>query len=141
MEQGQPPPPKRQREEVAKSFHLVNDKNKKSLSNPFQFPQNYPPEVECALKTKSMMPRTMNRFLTTLARSIYSEKCYPTAREYQHVAQEVIRKYPFLASPAGTPYVRICCIYRLSVVCQKCTKEQSYVNYIVLASTTLKCVP
>ena len=107
--QGQPPSTKRQRLELVKaqSFQLPNDKHQKELTDPFQLPQNYPPEVECALKSKAMMPRTMNRFLTTLARAVYSEKCYPTAKEYERVAKQVIRKYPFLASPAGTPYVRI----------------------------------
>ena len=118
--QGQPPPAKRQELQYvqAQSFQLPNDKHQKRLSNPFKLPQNYPPEVECCLRSKTMMPRTMNRFLTTLARAVFNEKCYPTAKEYESIAKEVIRKYPFLASPAGTQYVRIC----LSVVSDACLK-------------------
>ena len=89
------------------SFHLPKDKFSKSLSKPFNFPQNFPPEVEGALSTKSMLPRTLNRFLTTIARAIYNEKCYPTAEEYRRVAEETIQRYPFLASPVGSPYVSV----------------------------------
>ena len=110
--QGQPPSPKRPRVQSvqAPSFKLQYDKHQRCLSDPFKFPLNYLPEVECALKSKTMMPRTTNRFLTTLARVVFNEKCYLTAKEYESVAKQVIRKYPFLASPAGTPYVRICCV-------------------------------
>ena len=88
-------------------FKLPKDKDSKSLPCPFPLPQNYPPEVECALASKSMMPRQMNRFLTTVARAIYCHKCYPTTKEYENVAKQIVALYPFLASPAGTPYVRI----------------------------------
>lgn len=98
------PSPKKIRLEM---FHLPKDKHTKSLSTPFNLPKNYPPEVQCALSTKSMMPHTVNRFLTTIARAIYNEKCYPTAEEYSRVAQEIIGMYPFLASPVGNPHVSI----------------------------------
>ena len=54
-----------------------------------------------------MIPHVLNRFLTTTARAIYNEKCYPTAEEYSRVAQEVIQWHPFLASPVGSPYVSV----------------------------------
>lgn len=104
----QEPPPKKikSRCEVVK-FRLPNDKGKISLPCPFPLPKNYPPEVECALSMKTMLPRQLNRFLTTVARAIFSVKCYPTGKEYENVAKQIVSNYTFLASPAGTPYVRI----------------------------------
>lgn len=36
---------------------------------------------------------------------MYGYKYYPTTIEYQNVARQIVATYPFLASPAGTPYV------------------------------------
>ena len=91
-------------------LHPPNDKGKKSLPCPFLLSQNYPPEVECTFSMQTMLPRQLNqdcRFLTTVARAIFSIKCYPTGNEYMNIAKQIVSKYPFLASSAGTPYVSI----------------------------------
>ena len=41
-------------------FTLPNDKYNKHLPDPFPFPTNYPPMVECAIKSKTMMPKSMD---------------------------------------------------------------------------------
>lgn len=99
-------PTKRQKiEGDAQFFQLTNDKNTTSLPNPFPFPQNYTPRVECALRSKVMPPEVMKKFLAAIARAVYSIKCYPTASEYESLGVQIIQRYPFLKSPAGCPYV------------------------------------
>lgn len=99
--------PKRQKVDIDTplQFRLTNDKESITLPTPFPFPQNFPPSVECAIRTKVMPPEAMRRFLAVMARALYAIKCYPTAGEYEAIGVQVIQRYPFMRSPAGCPYV------------------------------------
>ena len=91
--------------EKQQEFQLANDKALAVLPVPFPFPANYPPIVESALLGRVVPPEAMKRFLSCIARAVYAIKCYPTSQEYESVGMQVIQKYPFMKSPAGSPYV------------------------------------
>lgn len=91
--------------ESARQFKLANDKHTTTIPNPFPFPKNYPPAVECALHAKIVPQEILNRFLAVTARAIYAIKCYPRSNEYDAIGVQIIQKYPFLKSPIGCPYV------------------------------------
>ena len=38
----------------------------------------------------------MDEFLSTVANYIYSYKEYPTKSEYIHIAEQIVKQYPFL---------------------------------------------
>lgn len=50
-------------------------------------------------------PEAMRRFLTAMSRATCAIKCYPTSSEYESIRVQVIQCYPFMKSPAGSPYV------------------------------------
>ena len=67
-------------EKAKQSFTLVNDKLSKPLPDPFPFPDNYSPE---ALNNKVMPPKTLEKFVTAVARAAFAIKCYPTSQELE----------------------------------------------------------
>lgn len=75
------------------------------LPDPFPLPQNFRSDVEVALKAGQMTRETNKSFFSFLAGSILNFKRYPTKEELTRVATEVIRKYPFMKSPTGSPIV------------------------------------
>ena len=103
------PPKKLKTEDDGLRFQLPNGKHTKSIPQPFPFPHNYTPSVECALMAKVVPPEAMKKFLATIARAVYAIKCYPTTGEYEALGDEIIHRYPFMKSPAGCPYVSLTC--------------------------------
>lgn len=88
-------------EEVCTSATPVHKRPKlkeEPLPDPFPLPQNYRPDVEVALKNKTMTVGTRKAFLSQVAASIFTRKRYPKREELIRVALDLIRKYPFLAS-------------------------------------------
>ena len=69
------------------------------LPDPFILPQNHRPDVELALKSGRMTAETRRAYITKVAGSIFSHKRYPTREEFQRIAIDMVRRYPFLQSP------------------------------------------
>ena len=82
------------------------DNDSVPLSDPFPLPKHYRADVETALKLGKMTKETRSAFLSSVAGSMLNCKRYPTKEDYICVARSVIKTYPFMASPAGRPYVR-----------------------------------
>ena len=83
------------------SFKLLKDKYAKSLPDPFKFPENYSPLVSSGLSSENMIPHTVEKFITEIARAAFTFKYYPLPEEFSRLAQQCVQKYPFLASTAG----------------------------------------
>ena len=64
------------------------------LPRPFDVPQNFPQAISTDGKPRA-------KFITIIAQSIYRHKSYPTDEEYIHVAQELVKKWPFLDGGKG----------------------------------------
>ena len=92
------PPTKRRR--VQKS-----SEDKIPLPEPFLLPKHYQSDVETTLETGKMTAETTSAFITSIKGAILVYKKYPTGRDLEMVAKTIVRKYKFLASPVGTPYV------------------------------------
>ena len=92
------PPTKRRR--VQKS-----SEDKIPLPEPFPLPKHYRSDVETTLETGKMTAETTSAFITSIKGAILVYKKYPTGRDLEMVAKTIVRKYKFLASPVGTPYV------------------------------------
>lgn len=88
-----------------KPFALENDKLMKPLPDPFPFPENYSPEITVALTNWLMPPKTLEKFVTAVARAAFALKCYPTSKELERVAIQAIEKWEFLRAPQGSPFV------------------------------------
>ncbi len=78
------------------------------LPDPFPIPKNYRMDVDISLKSGKMNRQTKSAFFSSIASAILQYKKYPTKEDYVCVGRTIIVKYPFLKSPAGSPYVSVC---------------------------------
>ena len=78
-----------------------------SLPDPYEFPDNFRPDVELALSNKQLTKETAKAFISRVAAHIFTYKKYPSQDEYVSVARAVIAKYPFMKSPTGRPIVSL----------------------------------
>ena len=69
------------------------------LPDPFLLPQNFRPDVELALKSENMTTNTRKAYLSQVASAIFGYKKYPIREEFMLLADQIIRRYPFLQSP------------------------------------------
>ena len=67
--------------------------------DPFILPGNHRPDVEVALKSGKMTAETRKTYLSQVAAAIFTKKRYPTREEFQRVALDIVRRYPFMESP------------------------------------------
>ena len=65
----------------------------------FPFPGHYTADIELALKMKQVQPWQLAKLVTRIAHVMFDYKRYPTRKEYERVAQQLVDKYPFLTSP------------------------------------------
>ena len=72
---------------------------KQPLPDPFPLPQNFWPDVECALKAGTMTITASTAFYSQIAAAIFGYKQYPTKEEFMRVAIYITKKFPFLESP------------------------------------------
>lgn len=89
--------------------HLLNKAKKRHeppLPNPFELPRNFPPIVTVGLEERKLCGKARGKFLSSIAAAVYMKKCYPTAEEYRHIGDRIIKFYPFLKSSNGYGYVR-----------------------------------
>ena len=94
-----------------KHFKLNNSKEDNiPLSDPFELPKNFCPDVASALASGRMTLETNTFFLSTVASAMF-----PTSDDYRNVARAIGTKYPFMKSPTGKPYVS------LGMVCSNLT--------------------
>ena len=77
----------------------------KPIPDPFPFPAHHRPDVELGLSTGKMSREAKKAFLSSVAFSMFGWKKYPSSEEYARVACEIIKKYPFLKPPSGSPTV------------------------------------
>ena len=75
------------------------------LPMPFELPKNYKPVVMSELDKGFLSGKGKTKFIADVAAAIFRFKSYPTNEEKQHVAHQIVSKYPFLRSSLGTGYV------------------------------------
>ncbi len=76
-------------------------KQEPALPTPFELPRNFQPRIQAGLDDKNLTGRARAKFVTSVAEAIYRFKSYPTREEYEHVAQQVVRKWTFLETRTG----------------------------------------
>lgn len=79
------------------------------LPDPYPLPKYYRADIEKALATGQLTKEVRSSFLSAVASSMLVFKRFPSRDDYVCVARTIIKKYPFLSSPAGTPYVSNFC--------------------------------
>lgn len=86
------------------SQHLFNvvtvfGEEENEIPSPFPFPKHYTPDIELGLQLKNLQPKMLAKLCTRFANVMLMYKRYPSKKDYEHVAQQIVQKYPFLASP------------------------------------------
>ena len=74
----------------------------KSLPQPFQLPENFPESVEEEIETGQLSAKERKRFMLTVANAIFDHTMYPSNVEYNHVAEQIVRKYSFMGDKKGS---------------------------------------
>ena len=77
---------------------ISKKKQEPRLPQPFQLPGNFNPTIAEALKSEMLSGKCRGKFLQVIADSIFRYKSYPTDDEYKHVAQQMVKKWPFLSN-------------------------------------------
>ena len=92
-----------QKEEILSSKKLKRTivKDEPPLPDPFSLPRNFPRVVQEGIEAGSLTGNARKKFITTVATSVYSLKTLPTKIEYNNVAKEIVRHYPFMADENG----------------------------------------
>ena len=80
-------------------------KSEKPLPIPFELPHNYPKEVMDDLKQNRLSGGARPKFISSVCSAIFQFKSLPTTDEYNHVGEQIVKKYPFLKTKSGTGYV------------------------------------
>ena len=75
------------------------------LPDPYPLPKHFQADVEMSLNEGKMTRDTNRKFISAIASSILAYKKYPSSEDYINVGRTVLKKYPFLRSPQGTPQV------------------------------------
>jgi len=73
-----------------------------SLPQPFQLPEKFPECVEEEMLTGSLSGKTKKRFMFTVATAIFKHTSYPSKVEYDHVAEQIVKKYKFMGGDKGS---------------------------------------
>ena len=68
---------------------------------PFDLPRNFQPNIQAGLDEKNLTGRARAKFITSIAEAIYRFKSYPTREEYEHVANQIVKKWTFLETKTG----------------------------------------
>ena len=72
------------------------------IPDPFPFPKHYTPDIEIGLQTKNLPSKLQAKFYTRIANVMFMYTKKPRAAEFEEVARQIVKKYPFLVSPLDT---------------------------------------
>ena len=84
---------------------IKEQKAEKPLPTPFELPRNYPKEVMDDLKLNRLSVGARAKFIASICSAFFQYKSLPTKDEYDHIGEEIVKKYPFLKSKSGSGYV------------------------------------
>ena len=76
-------------------------KQEPALPHPFELPINFSPDIMAGLQEEHLVGNPRRKFITAIANSIFRFKSYPTDVEYNHVGQQVNKKWKFLDTGGG----------------------------------------
>lgn len=76
-------------------------KQEPALPTPFELPINFQPKIQIGLDENNLTGRTRAKFVTAIAEAMYRFKSYPLKNEYEHVAQQIVKKWTFLEGANG----------------------------------------
>ena len=76
-------------------------KQEPQLPIPFELPRNFQPNIQAGLDENNLTGRARAKFITSIAEAIYRFKSYPTREEYEHVANQIVKKWEFLETRTG----------------------------------------
>ena len=68
---------------------------------PFDMPRNFQPFIQKGLNEENLTGRARAKFITSVAGAIYLLKSYPTREEYDHVTNQMVKKWGFLDTRTG----------------------------------------
>lgn len=91
-------------------FGLLTTNKDLSLPVPLALPKEYSPKITAALARKKMTYLDLSKFITAIAKLVFTFKSYPTRDELTQVATQLIDEYPFIRSTAGVSCVRVCLV-------------------------------
>lgn len=91
--------------EESKKRFIKTEEDEIPLPDPFLLPKNFRSDVATALTSGVMVKEEKKSFFSSIAASMFTYKRYPSRSDYHNVAYEIIAKYPFLKSPAGSSVV------------------------------------
>ena len=85
-------------------YSVVKREQEPPLPRPFPLPANYRAGIAQGLKDGKLYGFKKAKLMSSVADAIFSHKNNPTGEELRHVAQEMAKKWPFLAM-ANADYV------------------------------------
>lgn len=68
---------------------------------PFDLPLNFQPYIQAGLDEENLTGKARAKFITSIAEAVYRFKSYPTKEEYEHVANQVVKKWGFMETKTG----------------------------------------
>lgn len=87
----------------------------KSLPQPFHIPEKFPECVEEQLVDGNLTAKARKRFMLTVANAVFKYTTYPSKMEYDHVAKQIVEKYPFMGDKKGSHVSEICDVCKIEV--------------------------
>lgn len=109
------PPSKRPKLEESSGATVVKIEKRKQikikkeqeppLPRPFELPRNYPKAVANDLEKGLLTGKTRIKFLSSIAAAMFRYRSYPTRDEFDHVAEEIVKAFPFMRSGDDTGHV------------------------------------
>ena len=77
----------------------------KTIPTPKKLSGKHPQRIA----TKKLVGLPRKKFITSIAEAIFAHKTHPTSAEYNHVALEIVKKWPFLGGQSS--YVSLFYMY------------------------------
>ena len=71
-------------------------KQESRLPRPFQLPVNFNPTISLVCWKMRLSGKPRSKFVSVIAELIDGYKRYPTNDEYDHVAEQIVKKWLFL---------------------------------------------
>ena len=85
---------------ISKSFESECEE---PLPIPFELSKNFSQDVQKDLEENRLIGRT-RKFIASICSAIFRYKAHPNKAEYNHVGEQIVKKYPFLRSKTGSGY-------------------------------------
>lgn len=116
-------------------------KQEPPLPRPFELPNCFTGKVSAGIKEGVLRGTARTTFYRQICCCILTKKSYPSLEEYDHVAQRIIEKFPFMSNGKSDAYVSpACCLHQLVFIVYISCSDASHLIFRAEITTAKRLI-